>query len=282
VVEEDFHSFVHDVCQSATPPSGQALAKRLGYQRLVRLCRETVLNCVPAGAIVLSITKGDEKLVNLDGRQGWHFPQDDYGVYAGCHPADSVAAIAHLEMLRSKGAGYFVIPATAFWWLAHYAALKAHLERNYRLLYRSEHTCLIFSLSESSAWRETMEFITQFKTRHRRCPAILNWESGVDLAATFPECAVFSPMEPESNELLYLDESIDIVAVASEAGGRVSESRRVASGAVLLITVPASAQGHVEVVVDRLPNGVACRLDESASRRLSVSHGNTARVDTRQ
>ena len=35
------------------------------------------------------ISKGDEALLNLDGRKAWHFPQDEQGSYLGYHPPDA-------------------------------------------------------------------------------------------------------------------------------------------------------------------------------------------------
>jgi len=78
---------------------------------------------------VLVVSKGDGELLKLPDRVGWHFPQDERGVYAGHHPASSEAAIAHLEALRVKGAGSLLIPPPSLWWLDHYAAFREHLER---------------------------------------------------------------------------------------------------------------------------------------------------------
>ena len=66
-----------------------------------------------------------------DGRRGWHFPQAAKGEYAGHHPADSAAAIEHLESLRAKGGQYLLFPATAFWWFEHYRDFKQYLDARY-------------------------------------------------------------------------------------------------------------------------------------------------------
>jgi hypothetical protein len=79
----------------------------------------------------------------------WHFPQTEDGVYAGHHPADSAEAIAHLESLRAKGAGYLLIPKPAFWWLEYYSQFKDHLERQYSPSVRDSETCLVFNLGGS-------------------------------------------------------------------------------------------------------------------------------------
>lgn len=52
---------------------------------------------------MIVVSRGDSDLLNLGGRQAWHFPQTEDGVYAGYYPADSTEAITHLEVLRAKG-----------------------------------------------------------------------------------------------------------------------------------------------------------------------------------
>jgi len=78
------------------------------------------------------VSKGDEALVKLDGRQGWHFPRQEDGLYAGYHPSDSAEAIGHLEVLRARGGQFLLIPPTASWWLDHYAEFRQYLDARYR------------------------------------------------------------------------------------------------------------------------------------------------------
>jgi GT2 family glycosyltransferase len=101
------------------------------YDGFVERVRQFVHEAVPQGATVLVISKGDDQLLRFADRQGWHFPQDDDGTYAGWYPADSAACIAELERLRARGADFLVIPETSRWWLRHYAEFADHLERNY-------------------------------------------------------------------------------------------------------------------------------------------------------
>ncbi|HEX8770091.1 MAG TPA: hypothetical protein VF711_04910 [Acidimicrobiales bacterium] len=116
------------------------------YARLVTRIRALVRTVVPAEAIVAVASRGDDGLVDLDGRIGWHFPRCDDGRYAGHHPRDSNVAVTHLEDLRRRGARYLVFPATALWWLEHYDGLRLHLEDNYRIVVSHEDACLIFNL----------------------------------------------------------------------------------------------------------------------------------------
>ena len=116
------------------------------YSRLVTRVRALVRTVVPTEAIVVVASRGDEALVDLDGRTGWHFPRTDDGRYAGFHPKDSAAAIEHLEELRRRGARYLVFPSTGLWWLEHYDDLHRHLDEHYRVALRREDACLIFDL----------------------------------------------------------------------------------------------------------------------------------------
>jgi GT2 family glycosyltransferase len=118
----------------------------LRYLQLRERIRKIVRKTVPAGAAVLVITKGDGTLLDMPGRQGWHFPQTDQGIYAGHHPANSTEAIAHLESLRAKGAQYLLIPATSLWWLEHYQEFTQHLKARYRQVEGLGKVCKIFKL----------------------------------------------------------------------------------------------------------------------------------------
>lgn len=129
---------------SESDPAGPSESET--YADLVIRIRALVRSVVPAGATVLVVSKGDDELLLLEGRVGWHFPQVDGGVYSGHHPADSDEAIRKLEKLRRRGATFFVLPASAFWWLDHYAGFAAHLTERYRVVLRNPEACLIFDL----------------------------------------------------------------------------------------------------------------------------------------
>jgi hypothetical protein len=126
----------------------EQLSKYFSYRRLVDRIREVANAVIPPNATVAVVSKGDEKLLVLgEGRQGWHFPQDEHGVYTGYHPADSAEAIAHLEELRERGAQFLLLPGTSFWWLEHYGELSEHLDGCYRRVWEGE-ACVLYSLSE--------------------------------------------------------------------------------------------------------------------------------------
>jgi predicted O-methyltransferase YrrM len=107
---------------------------------------ELIERTVPRGAVVLIVSKGDEQLVCLEGRQGRHFPQDEEGRYVGYHPGTGREAIEHLERARGKGADYLLIPNPSLWWLDYYKELTDHLRCNYRLVAYQEHVAVLYAL----------------------------------------------------------------------------------------------------------------------------------------
>lgn len=117
------------------------------YAELVGEVGATVRSVVPRQATVAVVSKGDPALVDFDDRVGWHFPQGPGGQYAGHHPADSADAVAQLEALVDRGAGYLVIPATASWWLDHYGELARYLEERGREVGAPGGSCRVFSLA---------------------------------------------------------------------------------------------------------------------------------------
>lgn len=123
-------------------------SKYVGYHQLISRVLAVARTAVPLGATIIVVSGGDDQLLGLDGRQGWHFPQNEGGVYAGYHPADSAEAIVHLEALRAKGGDFLLIPRTSFWWLDYYVEFKRHLEEQYRVVVREEEVCIIFALRD--------------------------------------------------------------------------------------------------------------------------------------
>jgi GT2 family glycosyltransferase len=125
-------------------PHGRRLTPE--YRQLRDRVRAAVAAHLPPSATVSVISKGDDDLLRLEGRQGWHYPTAADGSFANLYPADSAQAIEQLEIQRRRGAGYLLIPQPAFWWLDHYAGFRAHLESQYRVAHRDEATCLVFDL----------------------------------------------------------------------------------------------------------------------------------------
>ena len=116
------------------------------YARLVDRARALVRTVVPAGAVLAVVSRGDDRLTDVDGRIGWHFPRTADGRWAGHHPTDSAAAVAALEDLRRRGARYVVFPATARWWLDYYGGLRRHLDETAHLVLDRPETCTVYAL----------------------------------------------------------------------------------------------------------------------------------------
>lgn len=137
-----------DVAELKAYPAalGRSVARQFDYQRVVARVREVANLSLPLGATVLVVSKGDDELLDLNGRRVMHFPQDEAGVYAGYHPADSAEAIGQLERLRARGAGYLILPSTSFWWLGHYIEFGKHLEARYRRL-TADRYCMVYDLA---------------------------------------------------------------------------------------------------------------------------------------
>src|SRR5205085_9420201 len=76
------------------------------YDVLVERVRDLVARAVPDGSTALVCNRGDDTLLELGDREGWHFPRDDEGEYAGYYPSDSAEAIEQVERQRSLGAEY--------------------------------------------------------------------------------------------------------------------------------------------------------------------------------
>lgn len=120
-----------------------------GNGPILQPIRDAVEELVTEDATVIVISRGDEALLDLRGRTGWHFPQTDDGVYAGFYPDGSETAIAHLEALRAKGAGYLLVPQTSGWWLRHYTGFREYLDQRYELL-QTNVACVLYRLTPTA------------------------------------------------------------------------------------------------------------------------------------
>lgn len=118
-------------------------AAQPAWERTLRRIARTVRKVTAATAPVAFVDKWDPTLLYLSRRPGWHFP--DRRTLPDGYPADSAAAIAHLEELRCRGARYLVFPQASFWWLEHYAGLARHLELSGERVWEDE-LCVIYRL----------------------------------------------------------------------------------------------------------------------------------------
>lgn len=121
------------------------------YEELCRAVGTAVAAATPPQSVVAVISKGDPKLVELEGRTGLHFPSDAEGRYAGFHPRTSEEAITLLDTARAAGAEYLCIPASAFWWLEHYQGFANWLGAHCRSVGGAPDTCVVYELLRSPA-----------------------------------------------------------------------------------------------------------------------------------
>lgn len=110
--------------------------------------RSVVGGLLPTGTRVLVATRGDERLLDLGGPVGCHFPQNAYGRHAS-DPVDGGAVIANLDSLRQSGAEFLVIPRSADWWLDRYPDFRNYIRSRFPLVTRQEHICTIYDLATS-------------------------------------------------------------------------------------------------------------------------------------
>jgi len=115
------------------------------YSELVARIQARVKEALPDGARVLVVSRGDDQLLELDGRRGAHFPHLHGDIYAGYYPADSSEAIDQLERARKEGAEYLLFPQTSLWWLDHYYEFAEHLRGRYEEVAR-DGDYLVFAL----------------------------------------------------------------------------------------------------------------------------------------
>jgi hypothetical protein len=94
------------------------------------------------------MAEGLDEMLEVEGRDAWHFPCNDDGTYHGEHPADSAEAVALLEAQRDKGAAYLAIPSSQQWWLYEYPAFRGYLEERCHTV-RADDGCLIFALDDA-------------------------------------------------------------------------------------------------------------------------------------
>ena len=134
-------------------PYGRRRSER--YARMSQRLRVVADAALPHGATVAVVSKGDPELLALGGgRTGWHFPRASDGTYAGHYPADSTAALEHLEELRESGAQFLLLPATSRWWMQHYPAFGRRLQEVFRVLHDEPDVGLLVDLRPSSETRK--------------------------------------------------------------------------------------------------------------------------------
>jgi hypothetical protein len=120
------------------------------YEALRGRARAAIVAAVPEGAQVVVVSHGDDALLDLADRRGWHFPGiEPYGddaAYAGHHPADDADVLARLAAARAAGAEFLAIPEPSAWWLDFYPAFARQLAAG--LVAHESGTVTVYRLGE--------------------------------------------------------------------------------------------------------------------------------------
>ena len=103
------------------------------YRNTVTRVKDVLRTRVPEGGAVAVISKGDPALIDVQGLDVRHFPSDRAGSYTGFYPTDGAAALEELDRQIAAGVSHLLVPATAMWWLDHYAELANRLASCERL-----------------------------------------------------------------------------------------------------------------------------------------------------
>ncbi len=105
---------------------------------------DLVKHLLPAGALVVVASLGDEDEVAFEGLRMWQLPLGSSTDGAG-------APEAHLETLQRNGAEFLILPKSAFEWLDEHGDLAERLLRDHVLVTHQEHVCDIYEMCPSQA-----------------------------------------------------------------------------------------------------------------------------------
>lgn len=218
--------------------AGSETSGQVAYRHLKRKLRRFVTRVVPAGGRIAVVSRGDEELLDLPGYYATHFPRQPGGGYTGFYPRDGEAAIAHFEWVRADGSDYLLFPATSQWWMEKYPLLAAHIEDLYPQVAHEEGVGIVYGLRPSSRGGDTWptrlrELMDAWEEHTGSALSLLDWNTGRDLESRLSGRTVFAPPIGTNGTLPYLDGTVDVVAIASDAPEVLAEARRVARGTVV-------------------------------------------------
>jgi hypothetical protein len=203
------------------------------WRPMLQAIRRLVHAEVPAGRSVAVVSSGVDALLRHAGPRAEHLSQGRDGGYVGSHPSCGLVAVAQVEAARWRGVDVLLIPRSEVWWFDHYPELTKHLDQRYARIADDETAGILWDLQAPGPLREVHELLGGLSGGLDHRPALLDWDTGQDLASSFDEYKVFSPLG-DAPTLPYLDGTIDVVAIAEP--DRVAEARRVASSFVVRMT----------------------------------------------
>lgn len=205
-----------------------------GYETTARSIAQIVRDYVPDDATPLLASGGDDQLLSVHPRAR-EFPEP---AATRAREASGLAAIAHLEAQRAKGADFLLVPERELWRLDEDTAFNRHLRQRYRLLADEDDVAMLFALragrpEETTIWEDLRRLVADCERELDRDPVILDWRTGHGLRAQFPDVRIFSPLA-DGPALPYPDETIDVVALSASAiAPEIAEARRIASLAIV-------------------------------------------------
>jgi hypothetical protein len=215
----------------------------------VSRCRELIHSNVPAGARVAVVSGGEPLPLVLDDRPLIALPPATTVGRADTDSAGGMAAIAQLEVQRARGTRFLLVPDRARSWMQPHAELGEHLA-GYRFVADDPAGALLFDLSVRHGAERRVRTLAETLGRvsgDDPYAPVLDW-TDLDLGPRIARRSLFTAPADDDAELPYLDDTIDVVIVADEA--RVEEARRVAVGAVVVVSSDEDGQVVVSEVED--------------------------------
>ena len=189
-----------------------------------RELRHMVADHVPPGDRLLVIAR-DHPAMHALGREVENFPGDGTGRWPGFFPADDLGAIAQLEALRHRGAGWLLVPADAAWWFESYPTLAAHLRRHYATVGGEPGT--LIDLRECGAGSSSLAAVVETLG----ATVALDCTSR-PAALRLPSCTTFRAPSVDG-ALPYRDHTIPVVLI--DVGAEPTDAVRVAHTAVIAV-----------------------------------------------
>ena len=203
-----------------------------GRSRSLASVREIAASLPEAARIVFAGSRDDELLRMTAGRGSYLIRHRDGSVDVAGRPIAATAALALIEGARWEGKEYLLVPADAPRIPIGNSRLAVYLNRRYVPVECDPAAGSLWALQESSPWRPLDRLILSLEAELGRPPSLLDWGTGLDLQATFPECQV-QRTDDATGELPYLDGTFDIVAIGREGNPATREARRVAARALV-------------------------------------------------